>query len=286
MPPPILTKNPSRLIVTANQNQMREPFPKKPLQSIGGMLCGSASTSGLQRESFPTHLLNEMSQIAPGPLYSDHSNGEEHLGQRPRDHSMHDRAVYAANPYAERADEIGPSHHIPGQCHLGGQLTPFGWKQGDEPIDPQAAQRLFQAAREEAKNSLMRDFDDMDLGQENRIADRDREWNSRHQLDHTLYRERVNVYHRYQKRKQLESQLGYNKRQDSIQSIPSNRPQPINPPATTSYGMTVNPPPDSLQQSLRREPTRVYASHPAQSQPGKSIRMLQTLRAANDVARR
>ena len=242
------------------------------------MLCGSAGTSGLQRESFPTHLLNEMSPIAPVPLYSDHSKGEELLGQRLTGHSIHDPAVCAANPYAERADELGPSHHVRGICHLGDHLTPAGWEQGDEPIDPQAAQRLFQAAREEARKSLMADFDDLEhLGQENRIADRDRRWKDRYQLDHKLYEERVNVYHQYQKRKQSGPRLGYDKRQDLSQSIPLNPPQPVNPPATTSYGMTANPSPYSLPQNLHREPTRVYASHPAQSQPGKSIRTLRTL---------
>ncbi|MCJ1429123.1 hypothetical protein MMC29_007036 [Sticta canariensis] len=258
VPPPILTKNPGQPIVTVTQNQMRKPFPKKALQSAGGMLCGSAGTSELQQESFPTHLSNEMSQIAPGPLYSDHSKGEELLGQRLTGHSMHDRAVCAADLYAERADEIGPCHHVPGISHLGGLLTPAGWKQGDEAIDPQAAQRLFQAAREEAKTSLITNFDDMEhLGQENRIADRDRKWKERYQLDHTLYEERVNVYHRYQKRRQSGPRAGYD----------LNPPQPVNPPATTSYGMSANPPPYSLTPNLHREPTRVYASHPAQSQP-------------------
>lgn len=250
------------------------------------MHCGSASISGLQRESVPPHVLNEMSPIAPGSLYSDHSKGEEFLGQRLTGHSMHDRAVCAANPYAERADEIGPSHRVPGISLLD-ELTPDGWKQGDEPIDPQAAQRLFQAAREEARKSLIKNFDDMEhLGQENRIADRDRKWNDRYLLDHKLYEERVNVYHQYQKRKQSGPQLGYDKLPDLTSSLPLNAPEPINPPATTSYGMTANPPPYSLPQNVHREPTRAYASHPARSQPGKSIRMPRTLRAANDVPRR
>lgn len=240
-----------------------------------------AGTSELQRESFSTHL----SRIPPGPFYSDHSKGEEISGWRPTDDSMHNRAVYAAKPYAARADEIGPYHHVPEISHLDGLSKPDGRKQGDQPIDPQAAQRLFQVAREEPQKTLMTNFDEMEhQGQEN-CADRDRNWKE-HQLDHTLYIERVNVYHRYQQDQQSEPQLGYDERQDSSQSKSFNPPRPINPPATTSYSLTANPPPYPVLENGHREPSRVCASHPAQNQPRKSIRTLRTWRAANNVARR
>lgn len=258
--------------MTVDQHQMREPFPEKPLHSIGSMLPGSDSMPGLQRDYFPNHLSNEMPQIAPRTFHLELSNGGEHYDERSNSHTMHDKVFPVANPYVERADEIGPSHRIPGVGHLGALLTPPGWREGDEPIDPQSAQRLYQAAREEAKNSLLMNFDEpAHLGpeeQENRNADRDRQWNSRHQLDHVLYNERINVYNQYQKRKQLGFRPEYGQRQILSRSIALEPLQPINPPAMTTYAMTAHSP-SPLHSNLHREPTRVNTSYSGQNQPGK-----------------
>lgn len=250
---------------------MREPFPNKPLHSIESMLPGSGSVLGLQRDGFPNYHSNEMAQIPPRTFHSELSKGGEHFEQRPNSHSMHDKVFPVTNPYVEQANEIGPSHNIPGVWHLGTLLTPPGWKEGDEPIDPESAHRLYQAAQEEAKNLLMMNFDEtVHLGPEEQVkrnADRDRQWKSRQQLDHLLYRERVNVYNQYQKRKQLGFRPEYGQRQNLSRSIALEPLQPINPPAMTTYAMTVRSP-SSLHSNLHREPTRVNASYSVQNQPG------------------
>lgn len=250
---------------------MREPFPREPLQFNGNMLRGSNRMPEVHQEPFPNNHFNEMPQLAPRPFHSQLSQGGDYLERMQNGHSMHDEFFLVANPYAERADEIGPSHHIPGVQHLGGLLTPPGWNEGDETIDPQAAKMLYNAAREEARTLLKAGFHEVEQlkpdEKEKRLADLDSFWDSRHQLDCMLYNERVHVYSRAQKRKLLGFRPDNEQSQDLPQSIVLEPPQPINPPATTTYAMTVNHP-FPRQPNLYREPTRVDASYSAPSRPG------------------
>lgn len=251
--------------MTVDQHQMRGNFPEIQIQFVGGMQHGPDRLLEPQQKYFPDYASNEIPQIAPGAF---------HLEHQPNGRPMHDQILSVENPYAERADEIGPSHDIPGIWHLDGLLTPPGWKEGDEPIDPQAAQRLFQAARVQAKNSLMTDFGETQhLGPEEQVkrkADLSLQWNSSYRLDRTLYEERVNVYQNYQKRKQLEHQPRYEQQQDFTQSIALEPPHSINPPTMTTYAINYNPQ-LPVQPDLHRELTEVDASYFAQSRTGTGI---------------
>lgn len=257
--------------MTVDQDQMREHFSREPLQFIGNMLRGSNRMPEVHQDSCQNYPFNEVPQIAPRPFHSQLSQGGDYLEQRQNGHSMHDEVFPVANPYTERADEIGPSHYIPGVRHLGGLLTPPGWNEGDEPIDPQAAKMLYHAAQREARTSFKAGFDETEQlepdEKEKRRAYLDSLRNSREQLDRTLYNERVNVYLRAQKRKLPVFRPEKEQSQDLPSSIVLEPPQPINPPATTTYAMTVNRP-FPRQPNLYREPTWVDASYPAPSRSG------------------
>lgn len=224
-----------------------------------------------QRDSLATFHSNETPQIGPRAFHSESFRSEEHLEQRQMAHSMHARNFPVANPYEERADEIGPSHRIPGIRHLGGLLTPPGWKKGDEPIDPRAARRLLDVAREEARNSLKTNLDEREqLGpetSERRREDRDWQWKSRHLLDNTLYNERVNVYMRYQRREQLRLRPETGQRHNFSQPIALRPPETVHEPATTYVTNDIHLFPN--QPNLYRGSMRVNTSYSAQSQPGK-----------------
>ncbi|MCJ1465447.1 hypothetical protein MMC07_004065 [Pseudocyphellaria aurata] len=251
---------PPRNSKAVDPHQIREPLPNKPVQSTGSMDFDSVNMPGTQREPFPNYLSNERQQILPQPFPPGNSKDVERLRARRNGHSTHGRESSAANPYAARADEIGLSHHIPGYQHLGGLLTPPGWNEGEAPIDPRAAELLFQASRDEANFTLEMNLDDTrHLGPEEQAeldTKRDQEWDSRFKLDRVLYEERVHVYRHYKKRKQ-----------DTVDLV---TPQPINPPATTTYALNVNPP-VPFQSVPNGESTRINASYPTHNQPGERV---------------
>lgn len=244
------------------------------LHSAENMPRGSSIMPGTQRESFPNHRSKEIPQIAPRAFQSEFSNSEEHLEQRQTRRSMHDQVHSVANPYSERADQIGPSHQIPGIWHLDGLLTPPGWKVGDEPLDPQSAMSLYQAAREEARIFYMTNSEETEHlspeEQKKRNADRDLQWNLRNQLDQILYAERVNVYKDFEKRQGLGFQPEYEHQQELSQPIALEPPQPINAPFSTTYAVNVNKP-FPPQPIPFREPRGVNASNSTQNQPGKGL---------------
>ena len=115
-----------------------------------------------------------------------------------------------ANPYAYRADEIGPTHRIPGVGHLGDLLPPPGWKEGDEPFDRQKVQALYDAARQAAKTKLETSMKSAvslaDHEYQKRSQQTDQRWSNQFKLDERLLNERINIYEQYQTRKSL----GYN----------------------------------------------------------------------------
>ena len=130
--------------------------------------------------------------------------------EKPFNGTVHNSCMYnekelIMNPYGHRADEIGLSHHITGIGHLGGLLTPPGWREGDEPIDPQEAWKLFEKARTEAENELGRKTGKMDplpYENEQQEAEKNLRLGIKLQIHQTLLEERIYVFNRYQKLKE------------------------------------------------------------------------------------
>lgn len=133
--------------------------------------------------------------------------GCEHYGlTRAEIFEQSSRAPIDLNPYLRRADEIGPTHRIPGLGHLGNRLVPPGWKEGDEPIKPQEAQKLYEEARKGAQAALEQLKEDINLlpkeEQDKRSEERDKEWSKQFKKDDLILRERIKIYDEYHERKQ------------------------------------------------------------------------------------
>lgn len=134
------------------------------------------------------------------------------------------------NPYLQRADEIGPSHRIPGIGYLGDLLIPPGWKEGDAPIEPRAANDLFQQARHHANRQLSVNANITQglspNAREKFNAEQERIWKSRYHLDQVLLKERIVVYEQDQKRQNLISGMSFPALQPS---------QHVDPPIGASF---------------------------------------------------
>lgn len=133
---------------------------------------------------------------------------------------------YETNPYDDRADKIGLSHHIPGIGHLGHLLTPPGWKAGDEPIPPKHARQLYREAYDAAKKSLsdsIGEFKHLKGTAFQEASDRkNEEWQTRADLAKLILEERIKVYQIHQERKwqpqPVQERLG---RQTPVLQLPS-----------------------------------------------------------------
>ena len=107
-------------------------------------------------------------------------------------------ADFFTDPYQIRADEIGPSHGIPGIGHLGALLTPSGYTPGDVPMDPNGAQAAFQESRQEASKELEDDI----AGDENlpsaeleeKLTARNKKWATDLKLHKLILAQRVDIY--------------------------------------------------------------------------------------------
>lgn len=134
------------------------------------------------------------------------------------------------NSYLRRADEIGPSHRIPGIGYLGGHLIPPGWKEGDAPIRPETANELFQLARQQANDQLSTNVDVNQNLTPNEMekfnAEQERIWKVRYHLDQVLLKERIIVYEQHQQRKNVKGGMSF----PALQP-----PQPVNPPTGASF---------------------------------------------------
>ncbi len=212
---------------------VREPFPGGTLPPITQALNGALDNSYPQ--DFGQYSQNQYTNYAVQASQSPQPrlNGYEGLVEARQgcgDAEVNDPVDI--NPYAHRADEIGPSHHIPGVVHLGDSLEPPGWKEGDEPINPRAARLLFSEARLQAKKALKASIDETKNlpveQQDKRNAERDQKWDVQFRLDQLLLTERMNVYDMYQERKRKKLQNGILKGASPTRVLPPIQPQPIN----------------------------------------------------------
>lgn len=228
---------------SANLEQMREPPPTTQFCSIDETLHSHPQNSNIESQPLARHSYNSVAQpVAQNSLSNLYSSGE-HLGQNARNRNSMNCSV--ANPYMQRADEIGPSHHIPGIGHLGNLLIPFGWREGDEPINPERINQLFILARQQAKDKLVLRVDQTkhltEREKEILNAEQDRLWDVRYKLDQVLFNERLNVYEQYQKREHAEHGRHYEEQKNKVNFQPFHPPHPVNPPTNTSFSSSPKP---------------------------------------------
>lgn len=212
---------------------VREPFPGGTLPSITQALNGTLDNSYPQE--FSQYSQNQYTKYAVQASQSPQFRLNGYGGPMEAQQGHADAEIndpVDINPYAHRADEIGPSHHIPGVVHLGDCLEPPGWKECDEPINPRAARLLFSEARLEAKKALKASIDETKNlpaeQQEKRNAERDQKWDVQFRLDQLLLTERMSVYDMYQERKRKKLHQENMKGASPTRMLPPVQPQPIN----------------------------------------------------------
>ncbi|MCJ1382423.1 hypothetical protein MMC17_005536 [Xylographa soralifera] len=170
---------------------IREPLPCVPPQSIAqrldGQVLGFSETRGhnvpalrLDRGCLP---YLDTSFVIPRTVQDSESPD-------------------VANPYEDRADEIGPAHGIPGVGHLGDLLTPPGWVEGMSLINPKQVKQLYDMARKKAREALTAEAVDWDgLGPQERATKekaRNKKWETELKLEKLLMMERLAVYRAYE----------------------------------------------------------------------------------------
>lgn len=175
---------------------------------------------------------------APASILRSQSYGEAEFastGQR----LIGSDGPYEGNPYFRRANEIGPSHRIPGLGHLGGLLVPPGWKAGDEPIDPQAAEALYNTARRAASDALTKSEEEATALSANAQKMRGKEIKERQdtqvQFDHMVLEERVKIYEKHEERKRVAVQGAGLSQPRTPTSVAFSPPRPLQPPTSTSF---------------------------------------------------
>lgn len=241
VPSPITTTTTQRQappMESTNADDIREPLPVTQLPGITETLKDLAPR---QTNQPPVALPGRPAQVTESvsvfpPAQSGLLNGDR---QEKSPKKRKDPAPLL-NIYDRRADQIGPSHRIPGVGHLGDLLTPPGWKLGDEPIDEAEAQNLFAASRLKAKKMLdegMREtghFSSTD--HEELCAEKNAQYQTQRTLDEYLLVERVKLYNFWQERKQKHFHQLHSQPQQHCHSEPKaeTRPQPLQPPVQTS----------------------------------------------------
>lgn len=147
--------------------------------------------------------------------------------------------IMGANPYLRRADDIGFRHQVPGVGHLGNDLVPPGWKEGDSPITPDQAKKLFDFARHAAIHDLEMTLADQkhlsDEEKEKISASLDNQWKARLLLDQTILTERLLIYRQHHEREQRKTERSREKELDIPLYRLSEVPQPVQPRAMTSF---------------------------------------------------
>ena len=241
VPSPITTTTttqrqaPPREVIKAND--VREPLPGTYLPSItetlGDFAPSQANQPPIKLPGRPAPIAENVSVLSP-------SEPEMHYGDSQENSPNKKDAAPLLNIYSRRADQIGPSHRIPGIGHLGDLLAPPGWKTGDEPIDEAKAQKLFAASRLKAKEILDEGITVTgqlsSADQEKRNAEKNTQYQIQRTLDEYLLIERVKLHKFWQERKQKLTQQLHSQPQQHRQSEPktNTRPQPLQPPAETS----------------------------------------------------
>lgn len=182
--------------------------------------------------------------------FESHSTPSEQYGRSDTDQIATFQTVediMSVNPYLRRADEIGFRHQVPGVGHLGSSLVPRGWKEGDPPITPAEAKKLFDIDRQSAVHDL-----ELSLANQKHLNDEEKEkvsvsiddqWKARLLLDRTVLTERLLIHRQHHERQQRNIERLRGDEQCFSQNRLSQVPQPMQPRAMASY--MAAPPPES-----------------------------------------
>lgn len=264
VPSPIATTSTQRQSLPLDSitaGNIREPLPRIQLPGITETFKKLAPDQANQP---PVSLLGRPVSIAKNTSVARPSERGLLNGSSQENGPYKKDPVALLSIYTRRADQIGPSHHIPGIGHLGNLLTPPGWKLGDEPIDEAEAQRIFEASRLKAKESLdegMSEIEQMSIAdQEKNRVEKEAQYHTQRNIDEYLLMERVKLHKFWEERKQkLFHQLHSEPQQHPRLSKPNqkNCPHPLQPPAETS--MTAY---QRHQQSLVPASPHLYAPSP------------------------
>ena len=232
VPAPIFTEPQSSSYGAMYSQSVREPLPAGSLPSIAQTLSdGHDHDYSQDLTRYSQKLLKSYAvQVPQNVRFHINGNDQPMEPQGYGDAESYDPVDI--NPYAHRADEIGPTHHIPGVGHLGDLLQPPDWREGDEPIDPRTARLFFNEGRLKAKETLKASIDETKNlpaeQQEMRNAERDRQWDTQFRLDQLLLTERIYIYDAYQERKRIKLSRGNLKRASPTRVLPPIQPQPVN----------------------------------------------------------
>ena len=147
--------------------------------------------------------------------------------------------IMGVNPYLRRADEIGFRHQVPGIGHLGVSLVPRGWKEGDPPITPAEAKKLFDIDRQHAVHDLEMSLANQkhlkDDEKENFSASIDDQWKAQLLLDRTVLTERLLIHKQHHEREQRKLERLGEDEQGLSQNRLSEVPRPMQSRAMASY---------------------------------------------------
>ncbi|KAM0803426.1 hypothetical protein BDR22DRAFT_886795 [Usnea florida] len=239
VPSPITTVTTQRRAFPQNpimNDNVREPVPLTQLPGIMETLKDLAPSLANQT---PIMLARRPAPAAENVLDLHPSQGLINSDNQESSSSKIDR-VPILNVYHRRADQIGPSHPIPGLGHLGDLLVPPGWKVGEEPIDEAQAQSLFEASRLKAKEMLDKEVGESvgmpKADRDKRSAERSAQYHRQRGIDEYILMERVKLHRFWEGRKNKQSHQVHSNSQQRHQSESKANyaPQPLHPPAETS----------------------------------------------------
>ena len=221
----------------AQADDIREPVPGTQLPGITETLQDFAPSPAnlppvpLTGRSAP--VVNDVSKIS----HSDQGLPKGHSLDNDPDIGDPARIL---NIYLRRADQIGPSHLIPGIGHLGDLLVPPGWNQGDDPINEAEARRIFAVSRSRAQEMLdqsIRENSHLPSADQQKLAmEKNAQYQTQRALDEYLLMERIKIYHFTCSRKQKQTEPKHSQAQQSrqLETKPGTRPRTLQPPAETS----------------------------------------------------
>ena len=234
VPPPVLTggrEQPSGKIARLEQPSLNHiPNPRGGVSNVDSSQAAARTTVG---SSFGS----TASSVPFGPRSSvSEQFDRSSIGQVANYATIDD--ILGANPYLRRADEIGLRHQVPGVGHLGNYLVPPGWKEGDLPINPDAAKQLYDLDRQAAVHDL-----DMSLADQRYLTNEEKEqlaaninyqWRAQLLLDQTVLSERLLVHRQHQEQRLKKIERWHEKGQDSLRNRPSEVSRPVQPQVMNS----------------------------------------------------
>ena len=240
IPSPITTTMTQQQVPTlmfTKADDIREPLPVTQLpgitETLKDLAPGQSNPPPMTLRGRSAALAEDVSGVPhPRPGLSGEASQENSQIKETRPPLL--------NIYVRRADQVGPSHRIPGIGHLGDLLPPPGWKQGDDPINEAEAQRIFAVSRSQARDKLDQSISETShlssADQEKLHEERNTQYQTQRMLDEYLLLERVKLHKFWHDRKQKQSQQQHSQPQQHrrFELEPSTRLQPLQPPAETS----------------------------------------------------